>query len=61
MKVRAIINVMKAWGNYQNKMTYYKSRLEEAKRDDDLRAQKYWSEYIKMTDAEIGEFLDIEI
>ena len=61
VRIRAIISSLKAWGNYQDKIREYKDKLVEAEMEHDIKKTKYWLDNIKMTEAEIGEFLDIEV
>lgn len=61
VRVGAIINVNKAWNNYQQKLAFYRGKLEEAQANGNLEEANYWKGSIAMTETEIGEFLDIVI
>ena len=61
IRVGAIININKAWNAYQAKLAFYKKKLDEAQADRNLESINYWQNSISMTEAEIGEFLDIVI
>lgn len=61
IRVGTVVNIMKAWGSYQSKMAYYKSRLIQAQVEENKKDVKYWNDTIKMTEMEIGEFLDMVV
>lgn len=61
VSVGSIINVMKAWNTYQDRLAYYNSQLTEAKASNNPSRVKYWNDTISMTEMEIGEFLNIVI
>lgn len=61
IKVGKVVGIMKAWGTYQDKLNFYRSKLVEADENDDLKEVKYWQDTIDMTKVEIGEFLNMVI
>ena len=61
MRVGTVVNIMKAWGNYQKNLSYYKECRAVAKANNNVKEEVHWDNYIRMTEMEIGEFLDLEI
>lgn len=61
IRVGSVINIMKAYGTYQTKLKYYNLKLEEAQKVGDEQGIKYWGDTIAMTEAEVGEFLNVII
>ena len=59
IRVGAIINVMKAWGTYQDRLKYYRDRLALAQAEGNANDEKYWDDSVKMTEAEIDEFMNV--
>ena len=61
IRVGAIINVIKAWGNYQDRLKYYRGRLVESQAEGNVNDEKYWDDSVKMTEAEIDEFMNVTL
>lgn len=61
IRVGTVVNIMKAWGTYQTRLKYYKDRLNEAEKNNDTKKISYWKDTISMTEAEIGEFMNVVV
>lgn len=59
IRVGAIINIMKAWGTYQDRLKYYRDRLAMAQAEGNIKDENYWKGSIEMTEAEVEEFMNV--
>lgn len=59
IRVGAIINVMKAWGTYQDRLKYYRDRLAMAQAEGNVKDENYWKGSIEMAEAEVEEFMNV--
>ena len=61
IRVGTVVNIMKAWGTYQERIAYYRSKLAEAQAEGNEKEINYWGDTVKMTEMEMGEFLDVVV
>ena len=59
IRVRTIVNTMKAWGTYQDRLKYYRKQLAEAQAEGNTKNIKYWQDTVDMTEMEIDEFMNV--
>ena len=61
IRVGTVVNIMKAWGTYQDRLAHYRAELARAQAENNIKDINCYKDYISMTEAEIGEFLNIVV